>query len=320
MADTAAAGPSGNGTPAGKLDELMLAMDVVDTLRHQEGLVAKELSQDSRDAELKARLRGLYESQGLVVSDRILEEGIRALKESRFVYTPPRPSFALTLAKAWVNRGKVGTAALVVVVILGAVWGWQAWRSTAEQASAEAARIEITETLPKALETAASAVLAEARDSRARSVAEQRVADARVALSRGDAEETRAAIAAIESLRAELARTYVLRVVSRPGESSGVWRIPDVNSNARNYYLIVEAVTPDGGTLSLPVTSEEDGKTTTVDLWGVRVSEATFEAVRRDKQEDGIVDNAIVGEKPRGSLDVAYAMPVLGGAITAWKE
>ena len=59
-----------------KLDELMLAMDVVDTLRHQEGLVEKALAEDERDAALKERLRRIYEGQGLAVTDRILDDGI----------------------------------------------------------------------------------------------------------------------------------------------------------------------------------------------------------------------------------------------------
>lgn len=304
----------------GKLDELMLAMDVVDTLRHQDGLVAKELGQATRDAALKARLRQIYEAQGLAVTDRILEEGIRALRESRFTYDPPKPSFALTLAKAWVNRRKVAGAVLVLVLLVGGVAGWQAWRTHADEAAAEAARVELAETLPQAIETAEAGLLAEARDDRARTVAAAAVADARAALSRGDAAATRASLQAMEELRRTLVLTYELRIVSRPGESSGVWRVPDVNTSARNYYLIVEAIGPDGRPLSLPVTSEEDGSTATVALWGVRVGEATFDRVRRDKEADGIVDDDLVGEKPRGSLDVVYSMPVLGGAITNWKD
>src|SRR4051812_8678259 len=37
--------------PAQNLDDLMLAMDVVDTLRHQDTLVARELDEQRRDAE-----------------------------------------------------------------------------------------------------------------------------------------------------------------------------------------------------------------------------------------------------------------------------
>ncbi|MCB1487298.1 MAG: hypothetical protein KDJ88_07550, partial [Bauldia sp.] len=86
MADTAAPATE---APAPQLDDVMLAMDVVDTLRHQDSLVERELGQESRDEALKARLRQIYESQGLEVTDRILDQGIAALKESRFTYTPP---------------------------------------------------------------------------------------------------------------------------------------------------------------------------------------------------------------------------------------
>ncbi|HMB74130.1 MAG TPA: DUF6384 family protein, partial [Gammaproteobacteria bacterium] len=39
------------------LDEVMLAMDVVDTLRHRELIVQRELSAQQRDRELIERLR-----------------------------------------------------------------------------------------------------------------------------------------------------------------------------------------------------------------------------------------------------------------------
>ena len=73
------------------LDELMLAMDVVDTIRHRELIVERELGQGERDEALRNRLREIYRGQGIEVSDRTIDEGIKALKESRFVYTPPPP-------------------------------------------------------------------------------------------------------------------------------------------------------------------------------------------------------------------------------------
>ncbi|MBO6932287.1 MAG: hypothetical protein JJ856_22145, partial [Roseibium sp.] len=39
------------------LDDLMMAMDVVDTLRHEEGQVTKELQADQRDEAMVERLR-----------------------------------------------------------------------------------------------------------------------------------------------------------------------------------------------------------------------------------------------------------------------
>jgi hypothetical protein len=318
MADAAVPAAGAPGPSAPRLDETMLAMDVVDTLRHQEGVALKELGQGERDEALKARLRQIYESQGLEVSDAILEAGIRALKESRFAYTPPAPGLSITLARMWVARATVGKVLAVLVVVVIAAVAWQRWQTGSTERAAEAARVELEETLPAALDRAAASTLAESRDSAATRVVEQAVADARAALDRGDATAARAGIAAVEALRADLVRTYDIRIVSRPGEPSGVFRIPDVNEAARNYYLIVEAVTPGGETLSLPVTSEEDGKSASVSKFGVRVPERVFDAVRRDKEADGIVDEAVIAEKPRGSLEPAWTVPVQDGRILEW--
>jgi Family of unknown function (DUF6384) len=110
----------------------------------------------------------------------------------------------------------------------------------------------------------------------------------------------------------------MLRIVNRPGEASGVWREPMINTRARNNYLIVEAIAPDGKVLSRPILNEETGVTSTVDKWGMRVSNDVFEKVLLDKRDNGIIERNIVGQKKRGSLDVEYAMPVLGGTITKW--
>ena len=58
---------------------------------------------------------------------------------------------------------------------------------------------------------------------------------------------------------------------SRPGESSGVWRRPPGSSQARNYYVIVEPLAPDGTSVSIPVRNEETGALETVSKFGVRV-------------------------------------------------
>jgi hypothetical protein len=110
----------------------------------------------------------------------------------------------------------------------------------------------------------------------------------------------------------------MLRIVNRPGEASGIWREPQINTRARNYYLIVEAVAPNGKILSRPILNEENGLTSTVNKWGVRVSSDVFEKVSQDKRENGIIERNIIGRKKRGTLDIDYAMPVLGGAITKW--
>jgi Family of unknown function (DUF6384) len=326
MADQAAPAGQGARKAPQSLDEVMLAMDVVDTLRHQESLVSRELGEEDRDAQLLQRLRDIYRGQGIEVPDRILLEGVQALKEQRFLYTPPGPSFSRTVARAWVDRGRVGRRLLALVAVLA--FGWGAYhfgvveparqRAAQEQARAERNRIELAERLPAALEQGHEDVLREAQVPAARERADRILADGKAAIGRKDAEGARQAIDDLEVLRADLRREYVLRIVSRPGEPTGVWRVPQRNPTGRNYYLIVEPVTPDGRILNLPVTSEEDGRTVTTSKWGVRVSEDLAMQVQRDKNDDGIVQRNRLGEKRRGRFDVDYQMPVLGGAITQW--
>lgn len=316
MADAAAApAPS---APAAKLDDLMLAMDVVDTLRHEDAMVEKELSQDMRDEALKKRLRQIYESQGLTVTDRILDEGIKALKESRFAYMPPKPSFGTTMAKLWIRRRFFGPLLAILIGVIVLFVGWQVWRAGEDARQAEAIRIEITETLPKDLAAAEETARAAATDPDAITRIDALAADGAAAVNAGDADGMRNATAELKQITATLVQAYQLRIVSRPDEDTGVFRIPDVNEGAKNYYIIVEPVTAKGEVLSLPVVNQEDGKTYTVSKWGVRVPEATYEAVRDDKTDDGIVEDNILGEKPRGTLKVTYLMPVESGVITEW--
>ena len=102
------------------LDDLMMAMDVVDTLRHEEGQVARELKTDERDAAMVERLRQVYASQGIDVPDHILKAGVEDLKRDRFVYSPPSAGFQRTLAMIYISRSTWSKwlAAVVAVVIV----------------------------------------------------------------------------------------------------------------------------------------------------------------------------------------------------------
>ena len=301
------------------LDDVMLAMDVVDTLRHREHVIARELSEEAREAGLLARLKAIYEAQGIEVPERILKEGVAGLKEQRFTYDPPAPGLAVGLARLYVARWRIGK--FVGAAVLGAALMWSGYtfgyRLPAERA-AEQARIELAEQIPARLAALAEEVGRVALDGEVRADAEELRRDGVAAAAAGDRDEATAALAALEKLRQVLLREYAVRVVQGEGEQSGVWRIPDLNEDARNYYLIVEAVAPDGSRLEIPIESEETGKTAEVSRWGQRVSEAAFDRARRDKSDDGIIQNDTIGEKRRGELEPAFTLPVENGAITEW--
>jgi hypothetical protein len=309
-------------TPDGKpqtLDELMLAMDVVDTLRHQDSLVAREMDDTRHEAELLERLRSIYKSQGIEVPDDVIRQGVISIKEDRFTYTPPKPGLGVSLAKVWIARKTIGKVVGAAALALGlGTGGW--WFGIEQPKREEIARVErdITQVIPRGLAQGHQEALSEAKVDTARTRANQILADGQSALARKDAVGGRKAISDLEALRTALIQEYTLRIVSRPGEQTAVWRVPQRNNSARNYYAIVEAVDGSGRAIPLPVLSEEDGKTSVVTKFGVRISQDTFESIARDKREDGIVQRNRLGDKKRGELDVTYVMPVMGGAITAW--
>jgi hypothetical protein len=311
---TAAAKPP----PPAKLDDVMLAMDVVDTLRHRDLLVERELNDEVREEQLIERLRALYKSQGIDVPDHIIEEGVRGLKESRFAYTPPKPGLLRTLALLWVRRslyGKLSAAAVALIALLIGAYQFGVVRPA--QQAAEAARIELSDTLPRELVAAHQAVIAEAQVPAARERADAVRAQGASAIGRSNVADARAAIAELDALGSALRQEYVLRIAGRPEDDTGFFR-EHPSFQGRAYFVVVDAIDPRGSPVRLPIRNDETNETETVSRFAVRVPIATFNAVRNDKATNGIVQNARLAEKRRGYLEPEFAMPVLDGRITRW--
>jgi hypothetical protein len=301
------------------LDEVMLAMDVVDTLRHRQDLVERELAGEAREKQLLDKLRDIYQHQGIEVTDAVLRAGVNALAESRFTYTPPKPSLSTTLARAYVSRGKWGPATLAILLVLvvglgGYFLAWQPFQA----AQTEAARVELSEGLPAQMDALYQTVYEETKVQQAVTTAETIRTRGKALAAEGNRPGAQQAIADLTALRDQLRTEYTLRVYSKEGERSAFWRVPDANPDATNYYLVVQAIGSDGKPLALPVTNEETGKVETVDIWGARVPESTYRAVENDKRDDGIIQRSTLGLKEYGFLDPDYVMPVLGGAVTKW--
>ena len=289
------------------LDEVMLAMDVVDTLRHQEKVVARALDSEARDEELKQKLKRIYEAQGLDVSDQIIEEGVKALQEDRFSYRPPPSGFNLYLARMYVSRGRwLPWAGGLAVVCVIAVFAYQFMV------------VNPREALPGQLQSRYELVLDKADSEAGKNAVESIYARAETSRRADDAEGMQQALGALDELERKLDQKYTLQIVSRPGERTGVWRIPDINSSARNYYIIVEAIDDSGDVQQVAITNEETGKIETVSRWGVRVDQSTFQTIAADKQDDGIIQNNVFGRKKQGFLEPEYLMPTPGGFITSW--
>ncbi|MEL7486009.1 MAG: DUF6384 family protein [Pseudomonadota bacterium] len=302
-----------------EFDDVMLAMDVVDTLRYRDRIVESELGAEAREAALIDRLRVIYKNQGIDVPDRILRDGVKALEEKRFVYEPPADGFAIRLAKAYVNRGRWGRPVMLILGLAAFVAGVYQFGIAGPQAAAErAAAVEIAETLPGALVERRDDALALADTDAARTLIETYYQDGVAAVAAGDRDAARANVEALSNAAIDLGRELTIRIVSRPGEMSGVFRVHDDSPGVRNYYLIVEAIDARGAAQAMTIVGEEDQSRRRVDKWGVRVDEGVFNRIAADKQDDQIIQNAVIGAKPRGALSPAYEIETLGGTILDW--
>jgi hypothetical protein len=288
------------------LNDVMLAMDVVDTLRHRNKQVEKELSQGGRDEALKQRLRKIYAAQGIEVPDRVIEEGVAALKEDRFVYQPPRESLQIKLARLYIARdrwGKWVTASIAIVIIAVLAYFLLIYGPRAA--------------LPSKLESMRDEVNQLAKVEPARASANELYADAQTALRDDKPKQARASLSALTALRDQLEQSYTLDIVTRPDELSGVWRTAK-DPSIRNYYLIVEATDASGAPVKVAITNEEDGAIKQLSKWGIRVDKSVYQQVGRDQHDDGIIQGKRFGVKHRGYLDPEYSYPTSGSAITQW--
>ncbi len=414
-----------------KLSDVMLTMDVADTLRHNRSVVDRALTADARDDDLKRKVRDIYASQGIEVSDQVIEEAVKSLRDERFAYTPPADTFTTKLWNLYVQRGKWKKKLWLSFAALLAAWGIHYGTVTVPQSREVAHQVntlnesikqvgldvevltqqqerigkrlknaqrkfpitlqetangirrdvssgleqsvdmlasarkmsqdaninpgnligrqqtvtgrleeqtalldgakqqldtaesmldllEKLEEVPQTLDNLLTQIRSLAFEPAAVRQAEDYHTDGLAAMRSRNGVVINQSVANLNALVAQLETEYSLRVVSKPGEKSGVWRLSDNNSAVRNYYLIVEAISPNGERLILPIESEEDGNIKEVSKWGIRVSQADFERVAADKQDNGIIENNIIGSKRRGYLKPDYRIDRSGGNLTQW--
>ena len=312
-------GRRGGAAPPATLDEVMLAMDVVDTLRHRERLVERELNEELSEEQLIERLRALYKSQGIEVPDRIIAEGVKALKESRFVYTPPQPGFRRSLAMLWVRRGRYGKWAAGVAYCAA-----RRKRSPSIRCRAAA------RAAPPRLRASSSPRRCRAswrrptrqwwrrRGCRRPASAPTRSSPRAVPRSSAATPPKRARRSPSSTgWRPLLRQEYVLRIAGRPEDETGFFR-EHPSFQGRAYFVVVDAIDPGGNPVRLPIRNDETNEVETVSRFAVRVPIETFDAVRNDKAKNGIVQNARLAEKRRGFLEPEFRMAVLEGRITRW--
>lgn len=117
-----------------------------------------------------------------------------------------------------------------------------------------------------------------------------------------DADNAKLIISDLNSKYSLLQQEYQVRIVNKPGVKSGIDRYFTDSEGTRvsGYYLIVEAVDSNGNILPRDVFNSENGEKEKVYMWGEEVPLEVYERVKNDKLDNGIIDNNIFANKPRG--------------------
>jgi hypothetical protein len=292
-----------------QLSDEMLAMDVADVLRREPEL-AEPGAVD--------RLRALYRQAGLEVTDAAIAEGRAAAGDDRYGYTPPT---GLGATLAWlhlVRRRWLPSAyaiALMLVIFCGGYFVlWRPFHASQLQQ----AELELTQTMPATMDALYETIHEETKVQQAENDAVAIRDRGKAAASKGDRAGAAQAIDDLTAIRDTLRVEYQLHIVDRAGTKWGFWTFPPNNSEATNYYLVVEALDANGTALTLPIRNEDTGRTERVAMWAERVPEDVYQAVEADKADDGIIEHGLIAVKEFGFLDPGYLIETLGGQVTRW--
>ena len=300
-----------------KLDDVMLAMDVVDTLRHERMLITRDINSEVRRESLVDRLREIYRGQGITVPDDILMDGVKALEEERFRYQPPREGLGTRLARIYINRGRwlplvVGLLALFGLASTVNYFGFE------RPAAQEQARIErVLSATPAALETALAEALGTDPAAAVRDRAEDLYQDGLSAVEAGNVAGAETALSQLGALATQLDLAYNLEIV-QPGSGE---LSANTYQSARGdtiYLAVVNALDATGAPVPVEVTDAITNRTADVSTFGVQIDQSVYERIARDL-DDGRIDQNVLGQKARGELEVELSPEVGNLRFLEWR-
>ena len=148
-------------------NDLIVAADIVDTIRNDERLIDHELGSEDRKKALKVRLKDMYKAQGVDVSDAVIDAAVARSDAERFVFKPMGAGFSRFMWNSYVRRNKYALRLSIAVglVVLGVVGYNTAQYQLVEKPAIEAARhleLQLTEVLPNRLKAVTDGALASA--------------------------------------------------------------------------------------------------------------------------------------------------------------
>ncbi|MEK6879446.1 MAG: DUF6384 family protein, partial [Nanoarchaeota archaeon] len=201
------------------------------------------------------------------------------------------------------------------------------YRKNLEDLSTDVKELSV---LPAQLNQLYSSIKSVAEEREAIDQADKINQEAQTYLKTADVKNLKQTIQRLSEIDSILKQDYKITIINRQDLKSGIDRYYTDENGKRSsgYYLIVEAKDKSGRVMSILIENEEDGKTYKVDMWGERVPEEVYEAVKEDKIDNGIINDDEFGLKRRGYINPEITMKIGGvfrkkpieraGQITNW--
>lgn len=322
-----------DGLPTGErltLAEMSRIMDVASTLRKERALVEQQLNIDQIKAKLRERLLEAAKVSGDPITEKEVDAAVEQYYDRLHEFRDPPASFSKFLAHCWVLRKYLTAAVVALAGAAALIWGLL----VAGVLPGEARTRHLTEQMQADLdrqliesEQVAEAIERISIEPGATDDAKRLAAMAAVARKQGDGKKLAAVTKELRALQAELERQYALLIVNAPGEQSATERLwtDEKGTRASGYFVFVDAVDEQGNPVKVPIRNRETDKTEVLSRWGEQVPKKVFERLQRDKQKDGVLDEQMFGEKPRGTREFKVELqgdddqPIeRRGQITSW--
>lgn len=317
--------------PDASMHDMLRIMDVASALRRERETAEAVLDVGTAKAKLRDRLLATASAAGEPVTAAEVDAAIEQYFRQQHEYRDPPAGWGRFWANVWVMRRTLGAVAIVLLVAVVGItllassmanqFGKPPTPRQTPTPAVKATPAPQPQTVPQQpvpqqvpqpvaelatvwakFQQDAAAARALCADDDARGRVQRIVTAAEAAHGANDLPRLRKQATELATLVARLDEEYTVTIVSRPGEKSGVDRY-GADGRLSGYYLIVEAIAPDGRALRRQIKNAETQSTETVTKWGELVDTAVWERVVADKQADGVVDDAAFARKERGRHD-----------------
>lgn len=288
------------------LQEMLRVMDVAREMRKDRESAELVLQQSEVRSQLRQKLMRTAQLSGDRVTEAEIEAAIEIYFADRHRFEEPSMTGELFLAHLWVRRkailGTLAAGLLVAATVWGLFFSPIAPMSPTVRASRAAASVQED---ASRLVTQIEGI---AQDAAVVEMAQRLLREISVTSTLNPT----SAIAArqqLAELYQQLSTQFTLRIARDPIDGASIIRrAPTDRSNAEGFYVLVEAVGPDGETIPQTIVDAETGVSKVVSMWGEQVPESVGKRLEADKLADGVLSEVEFGVKERGKLEIEATM------------